>query len=73
MTTLVVCVDCGCKIWPLGSRKRCMACRFAYTPPVTGAQLMAKDEQGRIDRAGRLAAIRAANTAKQRRAQGLSA
>lgn len=42
----------------------------APTKPPSGRALMAQDKQNRIDRAARLAAIRAAQTARQRAVMG---
>ena len=82
------CEVCGLLIWPRGSRKRCDGCRLARLANAVeparldddgaadiaaGARLMERDQVLRESRVTRLAAVRASNTARQRRFLGLPA
>lgn len=67
------CDTCGDLMWPVNQARRCRACRFAYTPPETIDQRIARKDAYRKAMPARLAAIRAERTAKQQRAMGVIA
>ena len=82
-----VCEVCGARMWPRNQSRRCTACRLGRTQQAADAVAalgqaerdreldaeIARKDAWRAGRDDRLAAIRAAQTAKQRRFMGLPA